>query len=128
MKDTMTSSEAKVLQVLVEHEEATAKTVYKTLAEETGWALATVVTFLRRLEAKGLVRHRKQQGERAFLYRPSRQGSAAGKRQLKEVLNRVFGGNPLPLVSMLLEEQALEPEQIDELRQLLDAHKKNGEQ
>ena len=128
MASKMTPAEARVLHVLVEEGEATAKAVYEIIEDATGWAHPTVVTFLRRLEAKGFVTHRRKRGERAFQYRPSHRGKSAGKQQLRELLDRVFGGNPLPLVSMLLEEKALAPGQIAKLRRLLDAHGKEGEE
>ncbi len=128
MAAQITPSEARVLQVLVEEGETTAKAVHEAIERETGWAHPTVVTFLRRLEAKGFVTHRRKRGERAFQYRPSRRGQSAGKQQLRELLDRVFAGNPLPLVSMLLDEKALEPGQIAELRRLLDAHTNDEEE
>jgi predicted transcriptional regulator len=39
---------------------------------------------------------------------------------VKKLVDRVFGGNPVPLVSMFLEEQPLSTEQIAALRHLLD--------
>ena len=122
MQPKITQAEAQVLQALVEQGEATTKAVHQTLVGVTDWAHPTVVTFLRRLEAKGLVTHRRKKGERAFHYSPTRRGKSAGKYQLKELIDRVFGGDALPLVSTLLEEKALKPEQIAELRRLLDAH------
>lgn len=124
MASRITPAESQVLQVLIEQGEATTKAVHEALVDATGWAHATVVTFVRRLEAKGLVSHGRKRKERAFYYRPTRSGRSAGRRQLKDLLDRVFGGNPVPLVSTLLEEKSLKPNQIAELRRLLDAHAK----
>ncbi len=128
MQPKITQSEARVLQALVEQGEATARAMHEALADATDWAHPTVVTFLRRLEAKGLVTHRRNKGERAFHYLPTRRGKSAGKHQLKELLDRVFGGDALPLVSTLLEEKALKPGQIAELRRLLDEHAEQEEE
>ncbi|MBX3178342.1 MAG: BlaI/MecI/CopY family transcriptional regulator [Candidatus Hydrogenedentes bacterium] len=124
MAPLISEAEAQVLQALVEMEEATARELYAVLAESTGWAQPTVVTFLRRLEAKGLVSHSKEKGQRAFLYRPNQRGRSAGREQVKNLVNRVFGGNPVPLMSMFVEEEALTKEQITALRQLLDEQEK----
>jgi len=120
MAPEMTPAETQVMQVLVDQGEATTKDVYEALAGTTDWAHATVVTFIRRLEAKGLVSHRRKPGERAFYYRPTRSGKSAGLRQIRDLVDRVFGGNPVPLVSSLLEEKPLTPEQLDALRALLN--------
>ena len=120
MAPLISEAEAQVLQALVEMGEGTTREIYEVLAEATGWAQPTVITFLRRLETKGLVSHRKVKGQRAFLYHPNKRGHSAGREQVKKLVDRVFGGNPIPLVSMFLEEQPLSTEQIAALRQLLD--------
>lgn len=120
MAPLISEAEAQVLQALVEMEEATARELFAALAESTGWAQPTVVTFLRRLEAKGLVSHSKLKGQRSFHYRPNKRGHSAGPDQVRKVVDRVFGGNPVPLMSMFLEDQPLSTEQIAALRQLLD--------
>ena len=120
MAPVLSDAEAQVLQALVELGEATTREVYESLAEATGWAQPTVITFLRRLEAKGLVTHKKLKGQRAFVYRPNQRGRSAGREQVRKIVDRVFGGNPVPLVSMFVEEEPLTKEQIAALRQLLD--------
>ena len=120
MAPVLSEAEARVLQMLVEMREAPARELHGALAGATGWALPTVITFLRRLEAKGLVSHRKIKGQRAFLYRPNKRGHSAGREQVKKLVDRVFGGNPVPLMSMFIEERPLNKEQIAALRQLLD--------
>ena len=120
MAPLISEAESQVLQALVEMGEGTTREIYEVLAASTGWAQPTVITFLRRLETKGLVSHRKLKGQRAFLYRPNKRGHSAGREQVKKLVDRVFGGNPVPLVSMFLEEQPLNTEQIAALRQLLD--------
>lgn len=120
MAPVLSDAEARVLQALVEMGEGTTREVYEVLADSTGWAQPTVITFLRRLEAKGLVTHRKQKAQRAFLYRPNKRGLSAGREQVRSLVERVFGGNPVPLVSMFVEEQPLNRDQIAALRKLLD--------
>ena len=120
MAPVVSEAEARVLQALVEMEAGTTRELYEALAEETDWAQPTVITFLRRLEEKGLVTHQKVKGQRAFVYRPNKKGRSAGREQVRNLVGRVFGGNPVPLVSMFLEEQPLTGEQIAALRKLLD--------
>ena len=124
MAPLISEAEARVLQALVDLEEGTTRELYDALAEETGWAQPTVITFLRRLESKGLVSHRKVKGQRAFVYRPNKRGRSAGREQVRNLVDRVFGGNPVPLVSMFLEDKPVTPDQLRALRQLLDEHEK----
>ncbi len=129
MAPIMSEAEARVLQALLDLNEATTGELYEALSEETGWAQPTVITFLRRLEAKDLVSHRKIPGQRSFVYSPNKRGRSVGKEQVRNLVERVFGGNPVPLVSMFLEEQPLSVEQLQALRKLLDdQEKKQGEE
>lgn len=122
MAPIVSEAEARVLQALVDLGECTTRELYEALSEETRWAQPTVITFLRRLETKGLVDHEKVAGQRSFVYRPSQRGHAAGREQVRSVVERVFGGNPVPLVSMFLEEQPMSTAQLQDLRKLLDEH------
>lgn len=126
MAPILSDAEARVLQALVALEEGTTREVYEAVAESTGWAYPTVITFLRRLEAKGLVSHRKVKGQRAFVYRPNKRGLGAGREQIRNLVERVFGGNPVPLVSMFVEDEPLTKEQIAALRHLLDEQEQRG--
>lgn len=122
MAPVISESEARVLQALVEMESGTTRELYEALSAETGWAQPTVITFLRRLEAKGLVTHQKVKGQRSFVYRPNKRGLSVGREQVRNLVDRVFAGNPVPLVSMFLEEQPLTTEQLQALRGSLDDH------
>lgn len=120
MAPLISEAETRVLQALIDMEEGTTRDLYEALSEETGWAQPTVITFLRRLEAKGLVSHCKVKGQRSFVYSPNKRGRSAGREQVRNLVERVFGGNPVPLVSMFLEEQPLTLDQLQALRHLLD--------
>ena len=122
MAHTVTPAENRVLHTLLDMERGTTKEVHARLEHETGWAHPTVVTFLRRLQEKGYVLHKKSKGGRAFVYHPSAKGRLAGRRLVHDMVDRFFGGNPLPLVSELLSDAALKPEEISMLRKLLHEH------
>ena len=128
MAPVISEAEARVLQALIDMGEATTRDLYETLSEETGWAQPTVITFLRRLETKGLVAHEKVPGQRSFIYSPNKKGHSIGRDQVRTLVERVFGGNPVPLMSMFLEEQPMTSDQLEALRNMLDEHeKKQGE-
>ena len=122
MSQKVSASEKEVLYALLELGQATAGELHQSLAPERPWAYSTVVTFLRRLEAKGLVDHTRTEGDRAFIFRPTRIAQKSRRTALREILDHVFGGNPLPLMSSLLEETKLQGHELDELRRLIDEH------
>jgi BlaI family penicillinase repressor len=115
-------SEMTVLAALLHTGESTAADLHAAFSESHGWAHSTVVTFLRRLEAKGLVRHNRRRGQRAFVYRPTKKAGASRHRVIRDVLERLFGGNPLPLVSSLLEHGNLSQKQVRELQRMIEHH------
>jgi predicted transcriptional regulator len=124
MADKASDAEMTVLAALLERREATAADLHNQFSERRGWAHSTVVTFLRRLEAKGLVTHTRPRGQRAFLYRPTAKARSTRHRVIRDVLDRVFGGNPLPLVSSLLEEGNLNQEQLEELQRMIERQRR----
>ena len=81
-------------------------------------AYTTVLTILRNLEAKGFVRHVEE--GKAHRYVPLVQRSAASRGALGTLLRKLFRGSPELLLTQLVEEQPLLPEELRRLRQLLD--------
>jgi predicted transcriptional regulator len=127
MAEKASESELTVLAVLLEKGHATAAELHEYLSKDRGWAHSTVVTFLRRLEAKGLVSHSRPRAQRAFVYRPTNQARSTRHRVVRDLLERVFGGNPLPLVSSLLEDGNLREDQIRELHNMIEGHLRGEE-
>jgi len=122
----MSAAEQEVLCALLERGETTTVDLHKALLPKRQWTHSTVATFLRRLEAKGLVERVKAEGERAFRFRPTRLAGKSRRTALKNILDRLFGGDPFPLVSSLLEETNLKGNDLDELRRLIDEHATKG--
>jgi len=124
MAEKASDAEMTVLAALLERGEATAADLHTELTGGHGWAHSTVVTFLRRLEAKGLVTHGRPRGQRAFVDRPTARARSSRHRVIRDVLERVFGGNPLPLVSSLLEHGDLSRKQLDELQRMIERRRR----
>jgi predicted transcriptional regulator len=82
-------------------------------------AYTTVLTMLRTLEAKAAVGHVEE--GRAHRYHPLVAREAAGRSALRRLLGTVFGGSPAALVAQLVEERAVDAEELRRLRALLDA-------
>lgn len=122
MAEKASDSELTVLAVLLEKGGATAAELHAVLEKSHSWAHSTVVTFLRRLEAKGLVVHSRPRGERAFVFKPTRKALSLRRRAVGDLIDKLFGGNPLPLLSSLLEDGRLEETEIHELRTMIDCH------
>jgi predicted transcriptional regulator len=124
MPPKVSDAEAEILRILIEIEEGTVADVYDACPMPRTWAPGTVVTFIRRLEAKGYVEHYVPDGSKAFVYRPTQLAYSVPKNLVSDLLDRVFGGNPVPLVSHLLEEKRFTQPQIDELQRMIDEYQK----
>lgn len=82
-------------------------------------AYTTVLTVLRNLEAKALVRH---EGEgKAYRYFPVVARTAARRSALARLVDRLFHGSPEALVAQLVEDRALDAGELERLSRALRA-------
>lgn len=112
-------AELDVMTCLWSAEAATARQIRETLHDRRPMAHASVCTLLNRLEAKGLVVRQRAPAGKAFLYRAAVQPDHAHRRLVRNLLDRVFGGNGVALVASLLETRPPTESEITELERLL---------
>ena len=111
-------AETEILRINWELGKATVQQVVDALPENREIAYATVQTMLRRLEKKGYLKHERQGKAHVFL-------AAANKnevisRSVGDFLNRLFGGDPVPLVQYLAEHGKITQADIEHLQKLID--------
>ena len=82
------------------------------------WSRSTVLTYLTRMEAKGLVDIRKEDFPHRYRAAVSREDCAAAER--RGLLERAYQGSAGRLVAAFLKDEKLTPQERDELRKLLD--------
>lgn len=118
----ISGAESQVMDVLWRRSPCAAEDIAAEIAEPQGWTEATVKSLLNRLLKKGAVAAEKE--GRRFLYRPlvSRQDYVQSESQ--GLLDRLFDGRLAPMVSHFSQRQALSPEDVAELRRLLEALEK----
>lgn len=81
-------------------------------------AYNTVLTILRNLEAKGFVGHEAE--SRTFRYFPAVSEQAVRGSALSRLVDKLFRGSPLRVVSQLVEEEHLSADELRTLHKLLD--------
>jgi BlaI family penicillinase repressor len=113
-------AEADVLAALFDAEEATARTVREALSKKRPMAHGTVVTLLRRLEDRGLVKRRKADQGKAFVYWPTKAHARMFGPAVSSLMQRAFGGRPAALVASLFESRPPSNDEIDELEALVE--------
>lgn len=114
-----------VMKELWKQSPRTAGGVAQALGESKGWKLSTVKTLLNRLVAKKAVGFAVQ--GKAYLYRPLVDEAACTRAESRSFLQRVFDGSLAPMVARFIEQDGLTPEQVKELKDLLErAEKERG--
>jgi predicted transcriptional regulator len=112
-----------VIRVLWRRKEATAAEVQAALDSDRGLALTTISTLLSRLEKRGLVTHRADGG--TFIYRAVVTEPQVRRSMLGSLVDSVFRGDPTELVSQLLSARDLSPHDLERIRAMVDAARKD---
>ncbi|HPC96207.1 MAG TPA: BlaI/MecI/CopY family transcriptional regulator [Sedimentisphaerales bacterium] len=114
----MSPAETEILRLVWQLEEATVQGVCEALPPERKIAYKTVQTLLRRLEEKGYLQH-KSEGK-AHVFVPAVHREQVVKRTVLDFLDRLFGGDPKPLMHFLAREGRINTKDIEELKNLID--------
>jgi len=112
----MSPAETEVLRLVWDSKEATVQQVYDALPINRKVTYVTVATLLRRLEEKGYLKHRVR--GKAFVYTPSAKKEEVIKRTIGDFVQRLFGGNPVPLMQHLALHSEISDEEIEKLKDL----------
>jgi BlaI family penicillinase repressor len=97
----------------------TANQIVDSLASGFNWSPQTVKSMLNRLVKKRALKF-ESKGNRYF-YRPAVSRQACVRGESRSFLQRVFDGRVGPMLMHLVEDAKLTPQQIEELRRLLDS-------
>ena len=106
-----------IMRVVWSRGEATVNDVHTALQVSRGLALSTVATMMNRLiKDEVLDRDRR---ERTYVYRALVSESEVTRSAVNSLLSRLFGGDPQRLVSHLMAEGDVSPDELAEARALL---------
>jgi predicted transcriptional regulator len=111
-----------IMRVLWVRGETTVADVHETLEPERGLALTTIATMLAKMEKKGVVDHRAD--GRKFIYRPLISEEQVQRSMVADLTSQLFRGNIPALVNHLLAEHDIRPQELAQLRELIDAHER----
>jgi BlaI family penicillinase repressor len=114
----LSPAETEILRLVWQIERATVQKVCDRLPARRTIAYATVQTLLRRLEAKGYVKHDVE--GKAHVFFPAVKRDDVVKRSVGDFIERLFGGDPIPLVQYLAEHGKITAEDIERLKRLVD--------
>jgi BlaI family penicillinase repressor len=114
----LTDGETRVMAVLWRLKTATVADVLASLKVQYALTYSTVQTTLRILEQKGYVAHEKV--SRAFVFRPLVDERQARRRALQHLITRLFNGSPSLLVSNVLDDDDIDPAELQRLKKMIE--------
>lgn len=118
-----TTSELEILRVLWSRGPSTVRDVHDALSEKKSQGYTTVLKLLQIMTAKGSVRRNETQ--RAHVYEACLPAEQTKRQIAGDVLQRVFEGSASQLMMHALAGRKSSPEEISELRRLLDEHERS---
>ena len=110
-------AETEILRLVWQLDEATVQDVCDKLPAKRRIAYATVQTLLRRLERKGYLKHYKQ--GKAHVFYASVRSEDVIKKSVTDFIERLFGGDPVPLMQYLAEHGKVDANDIERLKKLV---------
>ncbi|MFB0556116.1 MAG: BlaI/MecI/CopY family transcriptional regulator [Phycisphaerae bacterium] len=114
----LSPSETEILRLVWQLNKATVKDVCDKLPAKRKIAYATVQTLLRRLEKKGYLQHDIR--GKAHVFFAAVKSENVIKRSINDFLDRLFGGDPIPLMQYLAEHGKIDADDIEKLKRLAD--------
>jgi len=118
VKNMIFDSELKVLDILWDKGDMTAKEVATQLNESTAWSRTTSYTIIRKCVNKGLI----ERLEPNFICRAMITREEAQKQELEILRDRMFDGSSDLLIASLLGGSKMTISQIDGLRKMVEAY------
>jgi predicted transcriptional regulator len=114
----LSPAETEILQIVWKLDRAAVQQVLDELPKDRPIAYATVQTLLRRLEKKGYIVHTTE--GKAHIFRAVVQKDKVLKSAVAGFLDRLFGGDALPLVQYLAENNKISLDDIEKLRNTIE--------
>ncbi len=109
-------SELKVMEVLWDQGQASAKAIAQQLAQQVGWSKTTTYTVIKKCLDKGAA----ARSEPGFICRPLISRQQAQAYATDELVDKLYGGSADKLVASLLGRKRLAPEELEELKKLVE--------
>lgn len=110
------------MKLLWSREEATVSDLHRELQGGKELAYTTVATMLRKMETRGLVKHRVD--GRSFVYRAAVREAAVTRRLSDHFVERLFEGSLTDVVSHLLRTRDVSEDELVELERLIAEKKR----
>jgi len=109
----LTDTEWKIMMLLWERSPLTCRQIEDSLKEETGWTRHTIISFLKRMMAKGYIYM--EEGNPAKLYYPLLDKNDTVLQETRSFVEKIFNGKLGLLVSSLAESEDITEDEINSM-------------
>lgn len=113
-----TEVELQILRILWELGPSPVRAIHSRLNAEKGTNYSTTVKMLSVMLEKRLVK--RDENASPHIYRPAMSRETAGKRMVKDLIDKVYDGAAMSLVLQALTASKASKQELDEIRNLLD--------
>lgn len=123
-RPSLSKGEMEVARVLWDVGPATVREVFEAIPTPRKMDFTTVQTYLRRLESKAHASSRLE--GRIRIYSARTKPRTVIRETVDDLVQRLFGGETMPLVRHLIEERGIDEDSIAELKDLIDRLEQEG--
>ena len=120
-----TDAELAILRILWERGPSTVRQVHEQLARDRQAAYTTALKLLQIMTEKGLVE--RDERERTHIYRAKLSEDQTQRQLVRDLLDRAFGGSASKLVMQALATRRASPDELREIRKVIDGVKSERE-
>ena len=117
----LSDGEWKLMQLLWDSAPQTITQMTKALEEQTGWTKHTIISYLKRIEEKGAVRHETDGRTKQFY--PLISEADAERQETEDFLKKVYHGKFGLMLHTMVEQQQFSAEELEELSGILERAK-----
>lgn len=111
-----TDAELELLRFLWANGPSTVRAVHEALPKSTGYT--TTLKIFQKMADKGLVI--RDESQKSHIYEATIEAEKTQRQLVRYLLKGAFGGSPARLVMQALSEEVASPEELEEIRELLD--------
>ena len=120
-----TNAELEILGILWESGPLTVKEVHEIIRTSRDVGYTTILKLMQLMTEKGLLE--RDETERSHVYAAVAPERKVKGRLVSDLLDRAFGGSAAQLVQQLLSAKRTTPAELEEIRSILDEHRKRGD-
>ena len=117
--------ELRIMNIVWDKGKATVHDVKDAISRGRKPAYSTILTMMRKLEAKGYLEH--EVDDRTYVYRATISRQTVRHGVLGDLLDRLFEGSPSLLVNSLVEQRHITEEDLRAIRKLIGRRRKKNE-